>query len=163
MNSAKNIFVVLFCLTLLAGCGSDVKTVAQLKDTNMRKIHALYKHYMDTHGMQGPASKEALMEFVDSAEGKFALKRMEMDPNKIDDYFKSERDGQEFVIRYGLGGVVDHAIVFEAVGGEDGTRLVALTKPTECDDEEYDGYLSGKVEGESGEEARSGFDETIEE
>lgn len=156
MNSAKRIFALLFCLTLLAGCGGGEKSVAELKDTNIKKVHAIYTFYMQNNGMKGPASEEVLMEYLDSPDGQFAIKRMNMDPEKVQDYFTSERDGERFVIRYGLSGVKDHAIVFEATGGEEGTRLVAFNKPIECDEDEYNEYFSGKVEGESGEGEMTG-------
>lgn len=159
MKSAKNAIgavAILFCLSLIAGCGGKETSVAELKDSNMKKIHAIYTFYMNNNGMTGPASKEVLMEYINSPEGQFALKRMDMDPASVEDYFVSERDGEEFVIRYGLKGVKDHAIVFEATGGEEGTRLVAFNKPIECDEDEYNDYLSGKAEGESGEADMSG-------
>ncbi len=156
MNSARPIFALLICISLLAGCGDSKQSVAELKDTNIKKVHAIYTFYMNNNGMKGPASEEVLMNYLDSPDGKFAIKRMNMDPEKIEDYFKSERDGEKFVIRYGLGGVKDHAIVFEATGDEDGNRLVAFNKPILCDETEYEEYLSGDIEGEDGEADQSG-------
>lgn len=159
MKYAKHFFALLFCLTLLAGCGDGKKSVAQLKDTNIRKIHAIYQFYMNNNRMRGPASKEVLMEYIASHEGQFALKRMDMDPDSVEDYFISERDGEEFVIRWGLVGVKDHAIIFEATGDEEGMRFVALSEPILCDETDYEAYLSGSREGESGEGDMSGEEE----
>lgn len=158
MKSAKCLVALLFCLSFIAGCGDGKPSVAELKDSNMKKLHAIYTFYMNNNGMTGPASKEVLMDYIESPEGQFALKRMDMDPSKVDEYFFSERDGEEFVIRYGLKGIRDHAIIFEATGGEEGTRLVAFNNPIECDEDEYNDYLSGKAQGESGEGDMMGED-----
>jgi len=148
------------CLLLvgLMGCGSGVKSVAEIKDTNIKKIHALYSFYMSNNQYTGPASEEVFREYCGTAEGKFAIKRMGMDPEKIDEYFKSERDEEPFVIRYGLKGVADHAIVFEAVG-VDGKRMIAFGTPAEFDSAEYDDYLSGELVGDSPDGSTQGFEE----
>lgn len=150
MTNVKYSLLLFFCLTISAGCGGGQKSVAEIKDSNIKKVHAMYSFYMVNNNYRGPDSEETFMAWIDSPEGKFAIKRMDMDPDKIDEYFTSERDGEKFVIRYGLSGLRDHAIVFEATGGEDG-RMVALGEPVEMDENDYDDYLSGKVQGESGE------------
>jgi len=159
MKNAKYFLLLFFCLSVVAGCGGGPKSVAETKDTNIKKVHAMYSFYMANNAYKGPESEEEFMAWMTSAEGRFAIKRMEMDPDRIDDYFVSERDGEKFVIRYGLKGLRDHAIVFEATGGEEGTRLVALGTPVEMDEDDYNDYLSGEVEGASGEGDMGGQNE----
>ena len=156
MTHAKYLLLLFFCLSFVSGCGGGPKSVAEIKDSNIKKVHAMYSFYMANNGYKGPDSEETFMAWTDSPEGKFAIKRMNMDPEKVADYFVSERDGEKFVIRYGLKGLRDHAIVFEATGGEEGTRMVALGEPVEMDEDEYNDYLTGKIEGASGEGAMGG-------
>jgi hypothetical protein len=75
------------------------------------------------------------------------LKRIDITPETVDDIFIGDRDGEPFVVRYGLTGVADHAVVLEAVGVE-GMRIVALANPLEVDEATYDDYLSGKIKPE---------------
>lgn len=161
MRQTNVVLSLIACFIFLCGCGSDGKSVAEIKDSNIKKIHALYSFYMSNNGYQGPKSEEVLREYLGTKDGEFAIKRMDMDPSKIDDYFLSERDGEPFVIRYGLKGVADHAIVFEAVGVE-GKRMVALGTPIECDDEEYQEYLSGEVEGASSDGSEGMTEDSLE-
>lgn len=149
---------MVFCLSLCGGCGSGHRTVASIMDTNIKKVRALYTFYMTNHRYRGPKNEAEFKQWLESTEGKFAIKRMEMDPTKLEDYFVSERDGEPFVVRYGLKGIRDHAIVFEKTGDENGMRLVALGKPIECDEDLYNQYMTGEIKGESGENISVGED-----
>lgn len=160
MNRTYSILALLVCMVLVAGCGSGQRTVAEIKDSNIKKVHALYSFYMANNGYTGPASEEVFKEWLNGTDGQFAIKRMKMDPDKTEEYFSSERDKEPFVIRYGLKGVADHAIVFESIGFE-GKRMVALGTPVELDEEEYEEYLKGEVEGDRPEDG-AGFEEETE-
>ena len=162
MKNARNLLILFFCLSLCAGCGSGRKSVAEIMDTNIKKVRALYSFYMTNHRYRGPKDEDAFKKWLASTEGRFAIKRMEMDATKLEDYFISERDGEPFEIRYGLKGIRDHAIVFEKTGDEDGKRLVALGKPIACDEELYNDYLTGAIQGESGANIGNGEDEAAE-
>lgn len=133
-------------LVMLAGCGgSDLPELADLNNSNIRRVHSIYKMYMSAHDFKGPKNEEELKKHCASDNtAKVLIERMGLDPTQLDDIFVSERDGQPFKIRWGLSGIPDHAIVFEAVGVE-GKRLVALSKPRELDAAEYEGYWSGKI------------------
>lgn len=143
----------LFCLltfvsatsaVLLSGCSSP-PTIAEIIDTNIEKVHTFYRIYMTRHSLQGPEDKEALLTYLRN--DKFAkrfLQRSEIDPDHLEDFFVSQRDGKPFIIKYGLRGQKDFAIVFEAEG-IDGIRMVALSTPKPCDDETYQGYLDGTI------------------
>ena len=77
------------------------------------------------------------------------LERVDVDPTQLDSLFISERDGEEFEIRFGVKGSdmsLPEAIIFEKTG-VDGVRLVAFTgqKLEEIsDDAEYQRLLKGK-------------------
>lgn len=100
---------------------------------------------MNEHGMKGPKDKETLLEYFRGNENLAGvLKIVGANIDDIDDYFVSERDGEEFIVRYGLSGLANHAIVFEKTGVE-GLRKVGLSPVQELAEEEYEGYLSGKT------------------
>lgn len=74
---------------------------------------------------------------------------MEITDEMVSSMFISDRDGQEYVVRWGLTlGMADHAMIFETEGVE-GNRLVGFALPRELDDSEHEGYLSGKLTPES--------------
>ena len=133
---------------LLGGCGSSVPSLKDLNDTNMRKLHSAYKIYMQRNELKGPADKDELVEFLTTNRtAKALLSRMGVEVDAIEDIFVSDRDGQPFKIRWGVEGIADHAIVFEAEG-VGGKRMVAFTRTRELDDQEYEGYWSCELEGQ---------------
>ena len=150
MKSFSTAVVLLLMLTLV-GCSPSAPSVsvADYNKTNILRLRNAYDMYMMEHGNRGPADEEAFKKFLttDKAAG-VRLGRMGVDVSKIDDIFVSERDGQPFKVRYGLQGLADHAIVFEAEGLE-GKRMVALAEPREMDQAEYDDHFSGKIKPES--------------
>lgn len=148
-------------VTSFCGCSGE-NELAGIYSDNIRKVHQCYLMYMEEHGYRGPKDEEELKTYLKTdPTAIFLTKRIDLTPEGVDDIFISERDGEPFVIRYGLNGIADHAIVFEAVG-VDGTRLIALTPPLEVEDEdEYDDYLTGKIKPET--EADVGEGQTPEE
>lgn len=129
----------LLVLMLLVGCSSQrVPSLAEVNNTNIKKLRGAYGLYLFQHSLRGPESEEQLKEYLRTDEGaQVKLGRMGMTVDQIDSIFISERDGKPFKVRYGLRGLGDHAAVFEAEG-VDGKRMVALTNPREVDEAEYD-------------------------
>lgn len=131
--------LALMILVLLpVGCSRKVPTLADVNDTNIKKLRGAYGLFLFQHDLQAPESEEELKAYLRTDAGaKVKLERMGMTLDDIDSIFISERDGQPFKVRYGLNGLGDHAAVFEAVG-IDGKRQVALAIPREFDDAEYE-------------------------
>ncbi len=99
--------------------------------------------------MKGPSDKAKLKEYLTTnPTALFILKRIDVTPENIEEFFISERDNEPFQIKYKLKGVADHAIVFEKTG-IDGKRLVAFSTPRELENEEYQGYFSGAIKPDS--------------
>ncbi len=131
----------------LAGCSSGKKEVSDVYDSNIKKLYVAYQIFLSRHGGVGPKNEAEFKKFmVDNPTGKFLIERTGVDTTQIDDYFLSERDGEPFVINYGLKGTADHAAIFEATG-VDGKRYVAFGIPVELESAEYEDYLSGKLKG----------------
>ena len=147
-NATRNLaFVLLVVVALFSGC-SNTKKMTEVYSTNIKKLHGSYMLYLENHGYVGPKDEAELKNYLkNDATAIYLLKRIDVTPESVDEMFISDRDGQPFVVRYGVRGEADHAVVFEAEG-IDGMRLVALTNPTECDDDEYEGYLSGDIKPE---------------
>ena len=104
---------------------------------------------MQRNELTGPESEEELRAFLtENRTAKALLKRMGVEPDSLDEIFISERDGKPFKIRWGVSGIEDHAIVFEAEG-VNGKRMVAFTRTRELEDEEYEGYWSGELKGQT--------------
>lgn len=136
---------VALAMLFLVGCGDDLPTMKDLNNTNIRRVHSCYKMYMNAHNYRGPKTKEELLDFLQNDNtAKVLLGRMDIDVANIEDIFISERDDEPFKIKWGVGGVADHAIVYETTG-KDGKRLVAFAKPRELDEAEYDGYWTNKI------------------
>ncbi len=133
-------------LALSLGCSDDPLKKQVLRDykSNLRKVHFCYTTYMVRHGDVGPENKEQLIDYLKTDPTAIhIIKQVGLTPDTVDDIFVSERDGEPFVIRYGVvdredGG--DYPIVFEAKG-QDGLRLVAFQDPKECGEQEYNDYL----------------------
>ena len=154
--------LVLLSVCCLAGCGSaaqrNANFVAASNDQNIKKITSLYQLYASRTDYTGPKSKEQLIKFVNSNQSiEENLGLLGIDREKINEYFISENDGQEFNVRWGVWINPDfertkEPLVFEREG-KDGVRLVMLSnrKLLEVeDDAKYQKLLKGKVGKEDG-------------
>ena len=107
---------VLLVLSVV-GCSQKFPSLADVNDTNIKKLRGAYGLFLFQHDLRGPESEEELKEYLRTDPGaKVKLERMGMTLDDIDSIFISERDGQPFKVRYGLNGLGDHAAVFEADG-----------------------------------------------
>lgn len=136
-----------FAISVCCGCGGK-DVMKSVYSTNIKKLHGSYTLYLQEHSFEGPENEEEFKNYLKTDPTAIhLLKRIDVTPETVDEMFIGDRDGEPFVIRYGLDGVADHAIVFEAVGVE-GKRLVALADPIEVENDEYNDYLSGAIEPE---------------
>jgi len=143
------------CLAVV-GCSNDTANqVAAMNKSNMQRLCNLYAAHQNMKGGKGPKDEADFKTYVKEYDPE-KLSMMGIDTNKVDDLFKSERDGQPFKFRFSVGGgrgSVD-AVVFEQTG-VNGKRQVGFTGGTieEVDDAAYKDYLAGKkprVEGPAG-------------
>jgi hypothetical protein len=127
-------FLLLSVLALIwdGGCADRVTAeVASKNNSNIKRLVNLYAGYQLTHGWQGPHDKEALKDFV--KRGGLPAKNFQMmgiDPDKLEFLFVSERDGEQFKVKYGVAGGIGSVtpIVFEKIG-VGGLREVGFTTP----------------------------------
>ena len=137
--------IVFVAFASQAGCNRR-PAFTDIYDSNIKKVHVLYNVFLEGNGYRGPKDEADFKGYLSSdPTARHLVKRLELDPDNLDEIFISERDGEPFVIRYGLNGIQDHAIVFEKIGVE-GMRFVAFVNPVELDTTTYDGYLTGKTE-----------------
>jgi hypothetical protein len=115
---------------LFVGCsGPGVENkVAGMNDSNIKRVANLYMAYQRVHNWQGPKDKTAFTDFIQKEMPAHRLEMMQVNANDIEGLFTSERDGQPFQIRYGIGGGPGWAVavVFEKMGVE-GKRQVSFT------------------------------------
>ncbi len=154
MKSISSKIATVICLLLIvavtSGCGPKGPSIAEQNNTNILRARAAYGVFLVGHGMQGPKSKEELMEYLKTSEtARVKLAKMDVSPESMDEIFISDRDGEPFKIRYGVKGMADHAVIFESVG-VDGKRYVAYNKPIELDKAAYDKAWQGKAKVEDG-------------
>jgi hypothetical protein len=109
------------------GCGSN-----ELDSPTANKLRGLAKLYLDcavSKSGPGPANEEEFKKHLRRLEG-FVLKMNGVDPAALDEAFVSERDGEPFVIRYGVS--IGHIsgtsapLVAHEKTGKNGKRLVAF-------------------------------------
>jgi len=149
----KNSKWFLYGLLLLSfavhiGCGKRDR-IREVYSTNLKKLHGCYMLYLEEHGYKGPETEEEFKDYLKTNPTAIhLLKRIDVTPEIVDEIFISDRDGEPFIVRYGVKGVADHAVVLESVGLE-GKRLVALAEPIEVDDDEHAKYLSGEIKPET--------------
>lgn len=145
----SSVLLVLFAAAIsIVGC-SNGPELTEIYSTNIKKLQASYMLYLENHSFVGPKNEEEFKNYLkNDPTAIYLLKRIEVTPEIVDDIFINERDGQPFVVRYGVRGEADHAVVLEAEG-VDGQRLVALTNPLAVGDQEYEDYLSGKIKPET--------------
>lgn len=156
MNKHINSFALtaIFAACLLinhSGCGSSdvADLVAENNKTHIQKVANAYSLYEKRLG-KAVTSKEELIEFVQSGQNIAKnLEFMNIDPSAFPDYFVSERDDEEFFIRWGIS-VPDRTaaqpLVFEKTG-VDGLRQVCFSNSVieEVDANQYDKWKSRGV------------------
>lgn len=132
MNLIRRV-ACLLALIIVVGCSTDkvASITAANNDSNIKKVVNLYNAYQLMHGYQGPKDQKMLVDFAN--DGSIPAKNLQMmglDPNNLNGIFKSERDGKDFKIRWGVTGgrAVSDALVFEDTGAG-GKRLVAFNGP----------------------------------
>ena len=144
--SRFNPIALLLAIFLFSGCSSSsVQTYDDYKDTNIRRCYNSYILYMQYHNYVGPKNEaEFKAYFASDPTAKVLVERMGVDPMGMDKIMISERDGQAFKFRWGVAGVDDQPIVFEAEG-RDGKRLVAYSNVKELSAEEAQKLLDSPV------------------
>jgi hypothetical protein len=132
--------VLVGCLVGCGGGDSASRLIRERNKDNISRLTSLYNLYQASNQWRGPKDEATFRKFI-SQVNEFNLNEMGVDPNKLDQLFVSERDGQPFKIRWnvtgGMGAVVP--VVFEAEGVS-GKRMVGITVegPKEVDATEYD-------------------------
>jgi hypothetical protein len=132
-----------------AGCGPanpEADAVSSSNKTNIQRLVNLYILHQQQNRYAGPADLEAFKEFIKKTDPR-RLEMMGIDVNAVDQLFVSERDGEQFTIKYnitaGPHGCTDPAI-FEA-SGKDGKRQVGFLNMVqkEVDAADYDTLMAG--------------------
>lgn len=143
-----SVFAPLAGIVFIGSCTSDdpASRVAAMNDSNIRRLANLYVAHQTRHGGSGPKDEQAFKEFIRKGIARHRLEMMLVDPEKLEDLFRSERDGKPFVIRYGVSGglTTTEPVVFEQEG-RDGKRKVAFTNGPveEVDNARYEQLLKG--------------------
>lgn len=116
---------ILLAALAVVGCGSgelDVRSVVRSNnDCNGKRLANLYYfHQVVSPRREGPKDETAFRSFIKSRKPE-QLAEMDVDPERLDGLFVSERDGVPFIIRYGvtipgIGGGHHQAVVFERQG-----------------------------------------------
>ncbi|CAN5303884.1 hypothetical protein BH10PLA2_BH10PLA2_03990 [soil metagenome] len=138
---------LVFGLSLM-GCRDAVSNqVAAKNQSNIQRLSNLYAGHQNMMNGKGPkdeAAFKAWLEKYDPAK----LTMMGIDQAKLDELFKSERDGQPFKFRFNVGGGRGSVapVVFEQTGKE-GKRQVGFTggEVKDVDDAMYKDLLAGKA------------------
>jgi hypothetical protein len=137
----------LFSLFALPGCGSD--ELESPTAAKLRTISNLYLTYAIGKNGQGPESEEGFKKYLRGLTDDI-LVPAGVDRKEIDSLFISERDGQPFVVLYGLkitgiSGKSGSVLAHEKTG-KNGKRLVALsnTKVEHVDESGFQDLLSVK-------------------
>ena len=127
MRSLMLLTVPVMCAISVAGCGNsdDLSSPAA---NRLRTLATVYLDYAVAKGT-GPANEQQLHKHVQSVPG-FLLEAGGVNPKAGSAAFVSERDGEQFVVRYGVGisqaeGDEAPIIAYEKTG-KDGTRFVAF-------------------------------------
>lgn len=123
------------------GCGpgeSEVLSVIRSNnDSNGKRLANLYYiHQTLSPRREGPRDEAGFREFISSIKPE-QLAEMNVDAGRLDDLFISERDGEPFLVRYGvvmpgLGGGHHQAVIFERQG-QRGQISVYMTGPKVID------------------------------
>lgn len=141
----KRIALGAISLGLLLGCKDTTiqDGVAALNKTRIQRLYNCYALYAHYNQYRGPKDEASWKEFLSQSRFERNLKLMQIDRNALDELFIGERDGQPYKIRYGVNGLGNKAVIFEAEG-VDGLRFVALETPEEVGEADYEAYWSGK-------------------
>jgi len=152
-NKIYPVYIVLLIATVVSmiGCSTGDEITDKMRagnQENIRRVRNCYTMFQEAHRWRGPKDKDELMEFLTTDNmAAVKLERIGISKEQLDSMWVSERDDQEFKIRWDLNGMRDHAIAFEAEGLE-GKRLVCFAKPQELNESEYEDYWTGKKLGE---------------
>ncbi len=119
--------LLLLVLGAAPGCGSN-----ELESPTANKLRGLAKLYLDcavSKGGRGPASEQEFHKHLRRLEG-FVLRMNGVDPAGLETAFISERDGDPFVVLYGvsitqISGTSAPLVAHEKTG-KNGKRLVAF-------------------------------------
>jgi hypothetical protein len=118
--------LVFLILAGLTGCGSDA--LSSPTAANLRKLANLYLDLAASQRGQGPARQEDFQKYVRGLPDQI-LRIKDIDPKDRDALFVSGRDGQPFVIVYGVGisgmSPTKAPLVAYEQTGKAGKRLVA--------------------------------------
>ena len=149
-SGLNSVVLIVLVLAAMTGCGSGNNpddAVANANQTNMQRLSNLYVMYQMKNQFKGPKDEAAFKAFLAKTNGE-SLDVMGIDPNAIDDLFVCERDGERFVIRYGVPTSTrgsKEPVVFQKTGS-DGKRMVGFLNMVqrEVENEEYDSLLNAK-------------------
>lgn len=136
---------------LTAGCSGKTdpnEAIARVNETNLQRLANLYFTYQMKHNWRGPADEAAFKQFLREYNPK-KLERIGVDPSQIDELFISQRDGQPFVIRYGVPGSAmgsTEPVIFQSTPVE-GKYLIGFLdmRQEEVDEAEYNQLLQRKA------------------
>lgn len=139
-----------WALLCLGGCSGtiDIDSVtAANNNTNIKRLSNLYVAFQMKNQMRGPEDEGEFREFIKNYSPK-KLKRINVDPNQLDDLFVNERDGEPFKIRLNVEGSVmgsSAPVVFEKTG-VGGKRMVGFLnmQQRDVDESEYNDLWDGK-------------------
>jgi hypothetical protein len=143
---------VISVLLVTVGCSSSQNAaaiIAQMNDSNGKRLANLYAIHQARHGWVGPANKAAFVKFIQKDMHPTELAGTGVDPGSLDSLFVSERDKEPFFIRYGVEApswaVSRQAVVFEEKGAG-GRIAVFMTGPKviEVSAGEIEAYREGK-------------------
>ncbi len=126
--------------------------IADANDSNVKRLATMYSFFHTLNKFKGPKDEAELRSFIEAQDPK-RLSLADIDATKLDELFVSERDGEPFVVRYGVDTIIrgpSLPVIFESLG-VDGTRQVGFCNGSmkEVDNEEYDRLLAGKADDET--------------
>ena len=159
MNFKTHQFVSYLCvigamMIVSGGCdsGPDIATmVGENNKTNIQKLlngYTLYQRRMKNEPCPG---KEELLDFI-RTNGSIDknLSYMNIDKDKFEDYFVSERDNEEFLVRWGIyqaERMAAEPVIFEKTGFEGKFQVIWTGgEITEVGKDEYDKLMSNNFE-----------------
>lgn len=150
-NKRRRIALAALLLMAIPSCGSDALTSPTA--VKLRALGNFYVDYAINKGnkgdYRGPANEQAFKKHLRDTPD-FNLKHYGLDPNAIDSAFVSERDGESFVILYGItiteiSGTSAPLVAHEKTG-QNGKRLVvfANAKVEEVDEARLEALMAPK-------------------
>ncbi len=134
----QTVAVLLVVLAAFTGCGPSrpdaASMIASVNNANGKRLANLYAIHQSRHDGDGPKDRKAFESFIRTALRPTELVGTGVDQDNLDPLFVSERDKQDFLIRYGVSSPdpsspgVNLAVVFEAEG-VNGVVQVFMTGP----------------------------------